>query len=344
MPISTVCGSCGQEYLLKEELAGATVRCRTCQATFRVPELRIQPPPLPAPADDDETTVIAPPSKPPPKLQELTDPDDDDTTVPSLVRSEMDPVFDRDQFLLRQKHFSISQKYFVCDEDGDNIMFVERPVYLGKTLGALGVLLLVFFLVVGLFVALGFLIARGLGQRADSVAGIFAAVGVLPALVAGLAFFVWIMPKRHIRFYASERKQRVLLEIRQDKKVMLLNAWYTVLDPDGQIIGRFRKNYLYNFFRRRWYGYGPEGDEILVAMEDSLALSLLRRFIGPLFGVLRTNFILLKPDGATLLGTFDRKFTILDRYVLDVSPDRRLYLDRRLAIALGVLLDTGEHR
>ncbi|MCI0642146.1 MAG: hypothetical protein L0Y72_17645 [Gemmataceae bacterium] len=343
MPISTACGACGQEYLLKDELAGASVRCRNCQATFRVPEARIQPPPLPAPADDDDTAVIAPPAKSPPMSSHLTDPDDDDTTVPSLVRSEMDPVFDRDQFLLRQKHFSISEKYFVCDEEGDNIMFVERPLYFAQTLGAVSVFFLAFLLIVGLFAALGFLLARGLG-RADQIAILFAAIGVLPALAAGLAVFVWIMPKRHIHFYPSERKKRLLLEIRQDKKVMILNATYTVLDPDGQIIGSFRKNYLYNFFRKRWYGYGPDGDEILVAMEDSLALSLLRRFLGPMFGVLRTNFIILKPDGETLLGTFDRKFTILDRYVLDVSPDRKLYLDRRLAIALGVLLDTGEHR
>jgi hypothetical protein len=50
------------------------------------------------------------------------------------------------------------------------------------------------------------------------------------------------------------------------------------------------------------------------------------------------------PDKETLLGEFNRKFTLLDRYVLDLSRDRSNYLDRRIAIALGVMLDTGERR
>lgn len=48
----------------------------------------------------------------------------------------------------------------------------------------------------------------------------------------------------------------------------------------------------------------PDGTVLYLAKEDSLILSMLRRFIGPLFG------------------TFDR----------------------RLAPALGVMLDTGERR
>jgi hypothetical protein len=43
-------------------------------------------------------------------------------------------------------------------------------------------------------------------------------------------------------------------------------------------------------------------------------------------------------------GEFNRNFTLFDRYVLDLSRDRPRLIDRRLAIALGVLLDTGENR
>ena len=72
-------------------------------------------------------------------------------------------------------------------------------------------------------------------------------------------------------------------------------------------------------------------------------LSLLRRVLGSLFGLLRTNFVLIRPDGA-LLGEFNRKFTILDRYVLDLTGDPERYLDRQVALALGIMLDTGEGR
>jgi len=43
-------------------------------------------------------------------------------------------------------------------------------------------------------------------------------------------------------------------------------------------------------------------------------------------------------------GEFNRKLTILDRYVLDMRADTTRSLDRRIALALGVMLDTGERR
>jgi hypothetical protein len=45
-----------------------------------------------------------------------------------------------------------------------------------------------------------------------------------------------------------------------------------------------------------------------------------------------------------VIGEFNRKFTILDRYVLDLTADPGRNLDRRIALALGVMLDTGERR
>ena len=66
-----------------------------------------------------------------------------------------------------------------------------------------------------------------------------------------------------------------------------------------------------------------------------------------MLGFLRANFILVtpQPDNTEITrGEFNRNFTVLDRYVLDLTRDRPRLIDRRIAIALGVLLDTGEHR
>lgn len=76
-------------------------------------------------------------------------------------------------------------------------------------------------------------------------------------------------------------------------------------------------------------------------------LSLLRRMFGPSFGFLRTNPILIVPESdgiAIARGEFNRNFTLFDRYVLDLTRDHPRMIDRRLGVALGVLLDTGEHR
>ena len=45
-----------------------------------------------------------------------------------------------------------------------------------------------------------------------------------------------------------------------------------------------------------------------------------------------------------MIGEFRRKMTILDRYALDLTADRARAFDRRIAVALGVMLDTGERR
>jgi hypothetical protein len=65
-----------------------------------------------------------------------------------------------------------------------------------------------------------------------------------------------------------------------------------------------------------------------------------------MFGLLRTNFIILAGDGSDRreLGQFNRKFTLFDSYVLNMSTDPEQTIDRRLAVAIGVMLDTGERR
>jgi hypothetical protein len=78
-------------------------------------------------------------------------------------------------------------------------------------------------------------------------------------------------------------------------------------------------------------------------VEDSIVLSLLRRVLGPFFGLLRTNFVFQRPDGE-VLGEFNRKLTLLDRYILDLTADAERVFDRRVALASGVMLDTGERR
>ncbi|MGI9458892.1 MAG: hypothetical protein ACR2NF_02745, partial [Pirellulales bacterium] len=57
-----------------------------------------------------------------------------------------------------------------------------------------------------------------------------------------------------------------------------------------------------------------------------------------------TNFIFFDEDEEKLLGCFDRKFSAYQNYVLDMTSDSERVIDRRIAAALGVLLDTAETR
>jgi uncharacterized protein YxjI len=257
--------------------------------------------------------------------------------LPTQVQA--DPVFDRDVFLLRQQMLRISEKYDVGDEKGHNIVYVERPAHLLRNLGAA---LAGIVAAVVIFTAFGTVADQS--PPGSAASGILIVLGLVLAIAALLAVGIPLSAKRHVTFYRDGSKRDRLLDVLQDKKFQPITMTYTVRDFRGQPLARLAKNWLWNVFRKRWYVYAPDGRLLYLAKEDSVILSLLRRFLGPLFGVLRTNFIILRPDSEEVIGEFKRKFTILDRYVLDMSADPQRLMDRRIALALGVMLDTGERR
>ncbi|MDA0838007.1 MAG: hypothetical protein O3B01_07430 [Planctomycetota bacterium] len=250
------------------------------------------------------------------------------------------PAFNRDKFLLRQKRISISEKYYVWDEDENTILFVVRPAHLFRNLLAAFMTVAFFMVSSGSLIALGVAAAKQLSipEAPFVIAGLFFSL-------LGAAFVaVALIKKRHVTFYAEESAQTKLLEVFQDKKFEFIKATYTVNDAEGNCVAKLQKNYLYNFFRKRWYCLAPDDSILCLAKEDSVILSLLRRFLGTFFGLLRTNFIIVLPETDEVIGEFNRKFTLFDRYVLDMTADPGRKLDRRVAIALGIMLDTGERR
>ncbi len=258
--------------------------------------------------------------------------------APPTAAPSGDPAFDRDKFLLRQKALAIKEKYYVWNEQGQPILYVERPrhVFRGLVAALAGVVAaIIVFLVFGVA-------ASAAGQGA--LAAVLAVIGFFAAAVSLVAVAVWLSPKRHVTFYRDDTKQQRVLEVLQDRKLQFIIATYTIRDAAGKVLGLLRKNYLYNVFRKRWRCLAPGGSPLCMAKEDAIILSLLRRLLGPFFGLLRTNFIIVRGESDSVIGEFNRKFTLLDRYVLDLTRDPRRQLDRRVALALGVMLDTGERR
>jgi hypothetical protein len=260
----------------------------------------------------------------------------------AIAIPEGDAVYARDRFLLRQKAIAINQKYYVWDEQGRPLLFIERPAHVGQSLlAALGA--------IATFIVLGggivFLLIEWLKEsKMGPLQSVVAAAAVVVLLAATIAVAVVLSPKRHVNVYRDESRAERLLEIVQVNKFQVINAYFELRDQAGQLLAKFKKNYLYNIIRKRWYVYRPDGSMLAVAKEDSIILSLLRRVMGDLSFLVRTNFIILEGETENVIGEFNRKFTVLDRYVLDMSADREHHIDRRIALALGVLLDTGERR
>ena len=254
-----------------------------------------------------------------------------------IIKPQSDPVFDRDKFLLRQKHFAIAAKYDVWSEEGKPILFIERPAHLIRNFLAVVGGIISGLVIAGLIISLTPLVR-------EPFKGIIALLAFIGFFVGLIVIASLLYKKRHTNIYRNNSKTELLLSIRQDNRFELISSNYTLQDNKGKTLARFRKNYLYNIIRKRWYCYSSSGYLLAIAKEESIILSLLRRLLGNFFGLLRINFIILKGNSNTIIGEFNRKFTLLDRYVLDMTADKTRKFDRRIAIALGVMLDTGERR
>ena len=254
--------------------------------------------------------------------------------TPRVALPGADAAFDRDVFLLRERVLTIRSKYEVWAEDGTPLAYVERPTYPVRT-----VLAYLVGVVAG-WTVLGWVARTGVS---DAVNALVALLGWGLAFAAFVIVSMSVRPRRHVTVYRDESRREVLLRIFQDQRVALLVRTYTLTLADGTVLARLGKNYVHNLIRKRWTVADPGGALLVLVLEESIVLSILRRVLGSLFGVLRTNFVFLRPGGE-VLGEFNRKFTLLDRYVLDLTADTERALDRRIALATGIMLDTGEKR
>lgn len=248
-----------------------------------------------------------------------------------------DPIFDRDTFLLQESVLTLSEEYNVCDENGEPLLYVQRPVH--QLLGGLALLatLIAFFVVFGgVMFAFDRFVPRNVVNRFEM--GLAVALGAVAAVLAALM----MRPKRNVTFYRNSSKKDLVLRVKQNRRFQPIVAGFTVFDAAGRPLAQLRKNRLENFTCKRWECLGPDGTLLCVALELSYALALVRLALERIFGYVPTNFRILQGGTDIQIGEFNRKATILNHHVLDLKGDPKQSIDRRIALALGVMLDSGE--
>jgi uncharacterized protein YxjI len=153
--------------------------------------------------------------------------------------------------------------------------------------------------------------------------------------------------KEEIRFFADEAETRELFQIKARTWLDTGGSKYDVIDAQAGNIGLLEHAFRQSLFRSTWRISAREGDEVAIAHERSQVLAIVRRlidFVPDVGGLIPIpyNFDILAGD--RVIGRMDRKFQLRDRYVLDLSGDPQKTLDRRLAIALAIGLDTLQNR
>jgi uncharacterized protein YxjI len=153
--------------------------------------------------------------------------------------------------------------------------------------------------------------------------------------------------KENIKFFADEGESQEIFHIQARTWLDTGGSKYDVVDVQDGTIGVLEHLFKQSLMRSTWRISNGAGEEVARAQERSLPMAILRRVIDfvPDYGGLIPipyNFDLLI-DGK-VIGTMNRKFQLRDRYVLDISGDHERRLDRRLAIALAIGLDTLQNR
>ena len=153
--------------------------------------------------------------------------------------------------------------------------------------------------------------------------------------------------KAEFTVYADDTKNQPLLIVSQESALTIINFTFVVKDANGTIIGYLRRQGLQSIFRRVWHVEDAQGRTIVLAMEDSWSKAILRRLMGShglLSMLVLTNFIIVRADKEPPIGEFNRRLTLTDKHILDMSNDPTRTVDRRLAVALAIVLDNIEHQ
>ena len=153
--------------------------------------------------------------------------------------------------------------------------------------------------------------------------------------------------KEHIRFCADEGETQELFHIQAQTWLDTGGSRYDVVDAQDGKIGLLHHVFGKSLLRTTWNVLNAADEEVALAQERSQVMAILRRgidFVPDVGGLIPIpyNFDILI-DGQ-VIGKMDRKFQLRDRYVLDLTGDPDKKLDRRLAIALAIGLDTLQNR
>lgn len=134
--------------------------------------------------------------------------------------------------------------------------------------------------------------------------------------------------KKEFHVYADEVGSQEVLEIKIHKLMELTEVW-DVIDPNGQVVlGAIHAEI---HITPKWRVLDAQGQQIAEAAEDA------KNIVEHALGVPRKYDVM--SSGGTILGTFNQTYTSLTlNFNMDFSQDSQKLLDRRLGIALGIIV------
>jgi len=159
--------------------------------------------------------------------------------------------------------------------------------------------------------------------------------------------------KEKVEFYTNEEKNQLAFTMRAEK-VMDIHGKFFVEDPDGTLIGVFRKEFKESLLVSTWSILDDTDNVKLQVAESNIGLAILRRFAGwiPIVGefidilvaFFRYHFNFIDPSSKAIVGKYQKTTLFFDRYRLSMTDDAYAAHDQRTLAAIAVALDALQGR
>jgi hypothetical protein len=144
--------------------------------------------------------------------------------------------------------------------------------------------------------------------------------------------------REDLRFFADESESEELFRVKA-RQVVDVGGRYDVTTPAGERIGVLQRRFAQTLLRTTWAILDADESSLAEVTESSTARAIFRRVVDvPLL----YHFSIVV-DGRQV-GEVRRVFTLRDRYVMTLGGDIDRRIDRRLAVALLVVLDALQAR
>lgn len=154
--------------------------------------------------------------------------------------------------------------------------------------------------------------------------------------------------KEEVTFFTDAKKTSPVFGFKA-RKVIDLGSGYDVVDPAGNPIGWFRKDFKASLLSSTWHLGTVDGAEF-VGSERNKAVAVVRRAWGfvPVIGEIPVPFLFhfdfRAPDGSVVLSS-TKKAAIKDVYRVELPAQPNGWrLDWRLGAAMAVALDALQSR
>jgi hypothetical protein len=144
--------------------------------------------------------------------------------------------------------------------------------------------------------------------------------------------------REDLRFFADESESEELFRVKA-RQVVDVGGRYDVTTPAGERIGVLQRRFAQTLLRTTWAILDADEEALAEVSESSMARAIFRRVAD--IPILYHFSIVV--DGRQV-GEVRRVFSLRDRYVMTLGGDIDRRIDRRLAVALLVVLDALQAR